>query len=353
MKRLSFLMALLCATVWCNPVRADEPPADEEKESSADLGVGDKAPSLTIDKWIKGSEVDLAKAKTDDVYVVEFWATWCPPCRASIPHLSEMQKHFKSKGVTFIGISNEKHDVVKKFLDSGWDAKMQYTVALDKSNKTSKDWMEAAGQDGIPTAFVVKNGKIVFIGNPLGDPLDEEVAKACGDKEYAENARNYKKLGKELSAALEEEEWDDALKLINKMTNHRPGDNRLAMMKYSILGTKKKDKEATLKAGAEIVAKSDDAQTLNELAWNMLTEDDWEDVRDIKLAKSAAKKAVDISKEKDPAILDTYARALADDGDIKGAIEVQKKAVELCKSDKQFERFQEDLEKALKEYETR
>ncbi len=51
--------------------------------------------------------------------------------------------------------------------------------------------------------------------------------------------------------------------------------------------------------------------------------------------------------------MDTYARALADDGDIKGAIEWQKKAVALCKSDKQFEKFQEDLEKALKEYETR
>ena len=354
MKRNAYLLAILCAAMWCCPVWADEPPADEEKESksSAELAVGSKAPSLSIDKWVKGSEVDLAKAKSDEVYVVEFWATWCPPCRTSIPHLSQLQKHFKPKGVTFIGISNEKTDVVKKFLDNGWNDKMQYTVAIDKKNKTSEDWMEASGQDGIPTAFVVKGGKIKWIGHPMMG-LDVEVAEACGDKEYAAKAKEFKKLGDELGAAIKDDEIDDAIKLIDKMVALRPDESRLGMTKYMLLATKKKDKEAAIKAGTAFVNQTDDAQSLNQIAWTMLTEDEFEDVRDIKFATMAAKKAMDVTKEKDPAIMDTYARALADGGDIKGAIEWQKKAIALCGDDEKYEEMKAELEKTLKGYETR
>lgn len=340
MKKTSIVLALACAFAWCGAAKAE------------DLEVGGKAPALSIDKWIKGESVDPTKGGADDVYVVEFWATWCGPCKVSIPHLSEMQKHFKSKKVTFIGVSNEKADVVKKFLDGGWDSKMEYTVAIDKDNKTSEDWMEASGQQGIPTAFVVKGGKIKWIGHPMNG-LDLEVAEACGDKEYAAKAKEFKELSGKLGEALEEENWDSAIKTIDKMAALKPDQGRLGLTKYMILATKKKDKSAASKAGAEFVKNTDDAQSLNELAWNMLTEDEFEDARDIKLAESAAKKALELTKEKDPAIMDTYARALADGGDLKGAIQWQKKAVELCKSDKQFRQFREDLEKALEDYEAR
>jgi len=340
MKKTSIVLALACAVAWCGSAQA------------GDLKVGSKAPTLSIEKWMKGAEVDLAKAGENDVYVVEFWATWCGPCKVSIPHLSEMQKHFKDKKVTFIGVSNEKADVVKKFLDGGWDSKMEYTVAIDKDNKTSEDWMEASGQEGIPTAFVVKGGKIAWIGHPMMG-LDAEVAEACGDKEFAAKAKEFKKLGGELGEALEDEKWDDAVKLIDKMTALKPKENRLGLTRYMILATKKKDKEAAAKAGAEFVKNCDDAQSLNEMAWNMLTEDSWEDARDIKLAETAAKKAMDLTKEKDPAIIDTYARALADGGDLKGAVQWQTKAVEICKNDRAYRQFREDIEKALEDYQTR
>ena len=55
------------------------------------LGVGDKAPPLSISDWVKGAPVDFAKDIGKKIYVVEFWATWCPPCKASVPRLTDFQ----------------------------------------------------------------------------------------------------------------------------------------------------------------------------------------------------------------------------------------------------------------------
>src|SRR5206468_3746931 len=127
--------------------------------NSAELGMS--APALHVGEWVKGQAVNLDQGKGKNIYVVEFWATWCPPCRASIPHLTELQKKFKDKGVTFIGISDETVSVVKPFVNK-MGVKMEYTVAVDKDEKTSAAYMGAFGVGGIPHAFVVdKGGAIV------------------------------------------------------------------------------------------------------------------------------------------------------------------------------------------------
>ena len=93
--------------------------------------------------------------------VVDLWATWCPPCRASIPHLNEINKKFKDKGLVIIGVSNEDKATVTDFRKK---LPMDYNVALDKESKLS----EKFGIEGIPHAFVVgKDGKIVWQGHPM------------------------------------------------------------------------------------------------------------------------------------------------------------------------------------------
>lgn len=143
--------------------------------SSAELG--DAAKPLQIATWVKGTPLDLAAAKGKQIVVVEFWATWCPPCRASIPHLTEMQKKFKD--VAFVGVSDEDAATVKKFVAKMGD-KMDYTVAVDDDDKTSDAYMKAFGIGGIPHAFIVdKTGHIIWHGHPMGDlekTLEEVVA---------------------------------------------------------------------------------------------------------------------------------------------------------------------------------
>ena len=134
--------------------------------------VGDPAAPLHIAEWVKGQPVDLAAVKGQKIVVVEFWATWCPPCRASIPHLTELQRKYKDKGVLFIGISTEKPAVVKPFVTQ-MGAQMDYTVAIDQDFKTSEGYMEAYGIEGIPHAFIVdKMGRVAWVGHPM-DGLDQ------------------------------------------------------------------------------------------------------------------------------------------------------------------------------------
>ena len=142
--------------------------AEEAAAATLPTKLGDAAYPLTGLTWVKGDPVTIAPGK---VYVVEFWATWCPPCRTSIPHLTALQKKYQDR-VVFVGVSQEAPDVVKPFV-SKQGANMDYTVAIDTAGAVGRGYMGAFGQNTIPHAFVVDAaGKVVWYGHPMG-PIDQ------------------------------------------------------------------------------------------------------------------------------------------------------------------------------------
>jgi thiol-disulfide isomerase/thioredoxin len=129
--------------------------------------------------WIKGGPVGITPG---NVYVVEFWATWCGPCRVSIPHLTGLQKKYKDKGVTFVGISDEPPDVTTPFVKQMGDS-MDYNVASDTKGDVYKGYMDAFRQNGIPTAFVVSAaGKVVWFGHPMDSRFEQVIDQALAAK---------------------------------------------------------------------------------------------------------------------------------------------------------------------------
>src|ERR671913_511304 len=67
------------------------------------LRVGDPAPPLEVERWVKGAPIDRFERGT--VYVLEFWATWCTTCISEIPHVTELAKKYRDQGVVVIGLN--------------------------------------------------------------------------------------------------------------------------------------------------------------------------------------------------------------------------------------------------------
>lgn len=175
------------------------------------LGIGDAAPPLAVTKWLQGEEVKgFAK---DKVYVVEFWATWCGPCIAAMPHLNELQAEYKAKGLEVIGLTskdpNNSQKAVEEFVAKN-GKKFSYRFAYCDDRATDKAYMEAAGQDGIPCSFVIgKDGKIAFIGHPM--ELDDVLPLVLDGKwEGKKSADALAAVRKELDGILESSDKDPA-----------------------------------------------------------------------------------------------------------------------------------------------
>ncbi|MFO0829581.1 MAG: redoxin domain-containing protein [Phycisphaerales bacterium] len=335
---------------------AAERPVQAEPDV-APLTIGDKAPAFEISDWLRGDKV--TGFEPGKVTVMEFWATWCGPCKMSIPHLSEMQERYKDYGVRFVGVSDEKVETVKDFLAKDeWKQKMRYTVATDPDRSTHTSYMKAAGQNGIPTAFIVgKTGNVEWIGHPMSmeEPLDKIVHDkwdaAAFKKEFdaevaAEKARM--QAMRSLREAQQKGDWDTVVKIYDDILAKSPDDVNTLMQKMQVLLTKANKPDAGYAIAREVASKNQkNAMVLNAVAWTIIDTPGIEK-RDTALATQIAQQAVEASGGKDGTILDTLARCYWESGDKAKAIETQKKACELTTDGP----MAEQLKATLKKYES-
>ena len=283
------------------------------------LELGDPAPPISVD-WLRGGPLNLKDGKNKNVFVLHFWATWCGPCRASLPSMTELQKKHKDKGLVVIGINvgNESDEKVGNYLKEVGD-KADFPMALDKREATANAYMLALGVQGIPFSCVIdKDGVLAWHGSPF-DGLNK-VVEQCLAGTYNLKAR--RTLTDYFHAALDADRADkpdDKTRLAQK--TRQIGDNLL-----------------------KIAANSPDVLDL--LAWNIVTLPVLK-TRDLDLALKAAKAAFDATQGKDPSIIDTYARVLWETGNKAEALKQQRAAVALVKD----EMLAEILKESLKQYE--
>ena len=317
----AFVLAAILPLALAATVRAQE-------EEGKKLKVGKMAPadSLSHVDYVQGSQ--LGPLVGNKVTVVEFWATWCGPCKVSIPHLNQLYIDLAPRGLQVLGVSDEPISKVKPFVkDKG--SQMTYAVACQKQDdETMKEkWMAAAGQNGIPCAFIVSRaGKVCFIGHPM-DPQFERVLKLTLANRYdpeltsrveptvaaarkAAKIRNYKEAERLYDEALKEgpsvlvDVGLEAWKMRAEQAN-----NGAAAKEYAakLIDMVSKDKFA-LMAIAEYLATSPDLTN---------------NLRDLDAAQLAADKVKAAASSDDADALAVVASVAAARGDLNAAYEMQ------------------------------
>lgn len=308
------------------------------------LRIGDPAPAIRYSKWVKGAALNAFNE--NEVYVLEFWATWCGPCRAAMPHLTSLQKQYGDK-IRIIGVDiwedkkmGKPHaayvPMVEQFVREN-DANMGYDVMVDSDVQfMGEHWMKAAGQEGIPSTFIVKHQKVVWIGGPTA--LDSILPKILdGTYELNTSRANQEKQAeatkKQLEAwmristpirdALNNKDFDKATELMSKALAVNP-DYKTAFYywKFDVLS-----RHAPKKAIAfgEQWLKEDDAAAV--LIMGSLSKEDGLDKS--VYAWSASEY---IARKEDPGVFDlhslaaVYGRA----GDFRNAVMHEENAVKLA-----------------------
>lgn len=225
-------------------------------QDSITLRIGNPAPEFKYSKWLKGEPVKSFTG--DNLYVLEFWATWCGPCKAAMPHLTKLQKEYKDK-ISIIGVNvwenvGEKPyetalPAVEKYV-KGNDTNMVYAITVDNNDQhMGNKWLKASGNYGIPTTFIIKDEQIIWIGHPnkldstLKIVMDGSYNMVAYKTEYdktidrsSKQTATIQNLMKPIQDAIKAKEYAKALDLIEKGKIEIPQMKMsLDMTKFSVL----------------------------------------------------------------------------------------------------------------------
>jgi len=125
-----------------------------QREMASGKLLGEPAPNVSL-PLLGGGTLDLAALKGENIVILDFWATWCGPCRVGLPIVSKVAERYKDKGVLFYAVNvAEDSPTIEAFLEQ---TGFEMTVALD----TERVAQRAYGADGIPTTVVIDRQGIV------------------------------------------------------------------------------------------------------------------------------------------------------------------------------------------------
>jgi thiol-disulfide isomerase/thioredoxin len=307
------------------------------------LHIGDPAPELKIGRWVQGDAVE--KFASGHTYVVEFWATWCGPCRTSIPHLNEVAKKFADKA-TVIGVSvweREKDEAerMKKIGDfvTQMGDKMSYRVAADTNEgDMAEKWMKAAGQRGIPSAFIVDGeGRIAWVGHPMSkdfeSSLDQIIQAKFDVKAFAEQRAKERASEEAQQGALtavqklaREGKPAEALAALDKAIAEQPAlAARMGLYRLNLMQQTDPAAAATEARKLADGEYKDNWRMLSSLARLISSPQTKEP--NLTLAQELVERAQAAGGAEDPVVLSQFADLRARQGDSAGAIAAQEKAL--------------------------
>ena len=342
-----WVLGLLAAAVPAS-LPAAEPVTPAAARPAATLKAGDPAPAYLPGKWLQGDPV--AAFDRDHVYLIEFWATWCGPCVAAIPHVNELHEKFKDKGLVVIGQNVWEDDAgkVEPFVKA-MKGKLNYRVAADEGSAQGKGrvadaWLKAAGLTGIPATFLVdKNGTIAWIGHPMklaASDIEQLLAGTFKIKQAAPDA-DRKQAAKpsglsegelQAYAAIRAKNWPAAEAALGTIRKEAPEDGmKVDTMHLEILLAKGDEAPAAAALADKIVAGAGNNLPLKDSIAERLARSDHPSAEILAAAERIALAGNEALNGKNISSLNTLAHIAFLRGDQAKAVELQTRAFELSK----------------------
>jgi cytochrome c biogenesis protein CcmG/thiol:disulfide interchange protein DsbE len=144
-----------------------------------DSGATDKAPDFVL-KDLEGNDVKLSDFNKEKVIILDFWATWCGPCRWEIPHFVELYNEYGKDGVEIVGISVDRGgNAVEKVKNFASQHNVNYTLLMF----TDKVVQDYGGIRSIPTTFVLDRNQMIYrkyVGYRSKDVFDKDIKDLLG-----------------------------------------------------------------------------------------------------------------------------------------------------------------------------
>lgn len=239
--------------------------ASPEKKENKTTAPAEALPTLSLEGlpgvWLQGTPVK--EWEKDKVYIFEFWATWCGPCLAAMPHMEQLHQAFKDNPrMQIVGVNvmdRKTPEALKEFIKNR-PSPLNYAMAVDVDGKKTKEkWLDPLGVNGIPHAFAVKNGQLIWRGHPAR--LSKEVMQAMlkpdfsaaslsakGPDAGAREWQYYRETSQKVRELVEKDGKDGAQALLKQVqdSGKLPQDQviQLKMIPFLVLAEQGKFEEA-------------------------------------------------------------------------------------------------------------